>query len=247
MSRLFPVLESSRKRLGSTFPKSIPWEIIAPHERQADINHGQTLERLAERGGLSWSELDAVLNDTRYKGRIFMLPREEDDLREHELKAAERVVTFIDRFNGIVVQRNGTDCGVCCLAMATGLPYEEVLSKLTPEIYNPNLALGEPGSGMGDVDDALECLGLSSEYKDGYQSGDFARWNRGFYISPEYFRLMVWGRRALMSVPSLNHEGRWHMVYTDGKRVLDPSPKKRYTRFDQLKPEWITVFQEGGQ
>ncbi len=31
----------------------IPYDVIKPHERQALLNHGQTLDQLAERGGLS--------------------------------------------------------------------------------------------------------------------------------------------------------------------------------------------------
>lgn len=42
---------------------SIPWDLIAPHEQQAQRNHGQSLKRLAERGGLSWCESLAVLTD----------------------------------------------------------------------------------------------------------------------------------------------------------------------------------------
>lgn len=44
----------------------IPWEMIAPHESQAQNNHGQTLRRLAERGGLCPIEMVAVLTDSRY-------------------------------------------------------------------------------------------------------------------------------------------------------------------------------------
>lgn len=41
----------------------LPWRILRPHARQAELNHGQTLERLAARGGLSVSEMLAVLED----------------------------------------------------------------------------------------------------------------------------------------------------------------------------------------
>ena len=44
----------------------IPWSLIAPHESQARANHGQTLERLAERGGLGSCEAVAVLEDRRW-------------------------------------------------------------------------------------------------------------------------------------------------------------------------------------
>lgn len=41
------------------------WEIIAPHEAQAKINHDQSLERLAQRGGLSCYEALCVLQDRK--------------------------------------------------------------------------------------------------------------------------------------------------------------------------------------
>lgn len=44
----------------------IPYDVIKPHEEQALKNHGgQTLDRLAERGGLSWAEAYAVLTDSK--------------------------------------------------------------------------------------------------------------------------------------------------------------------------------------
>ena len=43
---------------------TIPWDLIAPHEAQALNNHcGQTLERLAQRAGLSHCEAVAILED----------------------------------------------------------------------------------------------------------------------------------------------------------------------------------------
>lgn len=39
----------------------VPWEMLAPHEAQAQRNHSQSLQRLAERGGLSAGECLAVL------------------------------------------------------------------------------------------------------------------------------------------------------------------------------------------
>lgn len=45
------------------FIKAIPWAVISSHERQADLNHGQTLNRLAERGGLDPAEAVAIIKD----------------------------------------------------------------------------------------------------------------------------------------------------------------------------------------
>lgn len=62
----FPVLwQVSRERqraweaLGC--PRTVPWSILEPHEAQARSNHDQTLQRLAERGGLSPAEIVAVI------------------------------------------------------------------------------------------------------------------------------------------------------------------------------------------
>jgi hypothetical protein len=46
---------------------AIPWDLIQPHGAQAKANHGgQTLRRLAQRGGLSPCEAVAVLEDRKW-------------------------------------------------------------------------------------------------------------------------------------------------------------------------------------
>ena len=52
--------------LGSEPKEYIPLDIIKVHEKQAIRNHGQTLKRLAERGGLGWVEALCVLEDREY-------------------------------------------------------------------------------------------------------------------------------------------------------------------------------------
>ena len=50
----------------SDLRESVPWDFVEPHRKQANNNHMQTLERLNERGGLSWVELLAVIEDKDY-------------------------------------------------------------------------------------------------------------------------------------------------------------------------------------
>ncbi len=45
----------------------IPWPLIVAHGIQAQRNHGQSLRRLAERGGVSVTEAVAVLEDRPWK------------------------------------------------------------------------------------------------------------------------------------------------------------------------------------
>jgi hypothetical protein len=59
----FPVLRGYAPRPIVRFPTGVPWALVEPHRAQAPRNHFQTLERLAERGGLAPSELVAVLED----------------------------------------------------------------------------------------------------------------------------------------------------------------------------------------
>lgn len=47
----------------------VPWSLMAPHEARAQRNHGgQSLARLAERGGLSACEALAVIEDRSWRG-----------------------------------------------------------------------------------------------------------------------------------------------------------------------------------
>lgn len=49
-----------------TMSEPLSWRIIEPHRRQAMRNHGQTLKRLRERGGLSPCEAVAILEDRKW-------------------------------------------------------------------------------------------------------------------------------------------------------------------------------------
>jgi len=57
----FPIMISYRGTKGPC-PSWIPWDLIAPYEAQAQINHYQSLEKLASRGGLSPIEAFLVMN-----------------------------------------------------------------------------------------------------------------------------------------------------------------------------------------
>lgn len=64
--KLYPVL--SKDRRSSPPPHTVPWEWIAQFERQAVANHGQTLQRMAERGGMGWCEILAIATGQNLRG-----------------------------------------------------------------------------------------------------------------------------------------------------------------------------------
>lgn len=66
----YPVLQGQTeeaheaRRIGAPYPVSVPYDLVKDHEKQAQLNHSQSLSRLAERGGLSPKELWCVVHDT---------------------------------------------------------------------------------------------------------------------------------------------------------------------------------------
>jgi hypothetical protein len=90
--RRFPVLLNHRPLHDVTAcPRSVPWLMLAPHEEQAIRNHDQSLERLAERGGLDPAEMVAILEDRQWGSielpeaidrlKAFVLAHEKDPRR----------------------------------------------------------------------------------------------------------------------------------------------------------------------
>ncbi len=66
--------------LGTRPQQYIPRGLLIYHENQAWANHGQSLSQLAQRGGLSWAEALAIIEDKKWPGA------------EHDGKIAEAVV-----------------------------------------------------------------------------------------------------------------------------------------------------------
>jgi hypothetical protein len=89
-----PVHPSCRKR-HPDLPKSVPMALLSPHEKQAEINHAQTLQRLAERGGLDWIEMDWIMRGVRWG-------TEDQHTVAHERRCAERVLAKLAEFQKVV-------------------------------------------------------------------------------------------------------------------------------------------------
>jgi hypothetical protein len=58
--RRFPVITGQSgvpREVHTRWPRSVPWAFVETFREQAEDNHDQTLERLAERGGLAPNEM----------------------------------------------------------------------------------------------------------------------------------------------------------------------------------------------
>ena len=64
--RTFPVLKQMTR---AVMPPSVPWAFAESFRVQAERNHGQTLERLAERGGLCPEEMWLAAHGQPFSGR----------------------------------------------------------------------------------------------------------------------------------------------------------------------------------
>ena len=76
--RRFPIMHDAEI-------KSVPWEVMQPHELQALRNHSQSLERLASRGGVTPEEAVAIIEGRPWKRMPFTEAR--DMLMGHVRKA----------------------------------------------------------------------------------------------------------------------------------------------------------------
>jgi len=127
-------------------------------------------------------------------------------------------------------QRAEDDCTICCIAMATGLSYEAVMAQAVKSSggyrYGGTPGTMSPKGVLIDLGFAAKRLGCEG---DGQGAG---------------VRSALWGRRAILSVPSLNGFKGHHDVYWDGHRVWDPSPKLGYLGSLPAIIHWATVLDE---
>ncbi len=132
-------------QLGRLFPiqggPAILWQIIERHQLQAQRNHGQTLERLAERGGLSSCEAVAVLEDREWR------PMDDKAARERliDLALTQRALLAVDapptlsredqqRLDAVCIYCGGHHSGIECQAVDAPQLREEKddLSRVEP-------------------------------------------------------------------------------------------------------------------
>lgn len=125
----------------------------------------------------------------------------------------------------LVEQQEGLDCFVACAAMAEGTTYEDIAARLGKEKMDVIKELGTYGRLL---DSCLDTLGWVRDVD--YRA---ARGFTGHYS----FQTLYWlfERPAILQVESINFENESHLVYWDGKKILDPSKLKKYTTEDLSK------------
>lgn len=139
--------------------------------------------------------------------------------------------------SALVTQKNYSDCMLAAIAMAAGKSYDELW---TPE--DSQLCVDKHGCTDEMTSTFLERIGFKVN-TDVWRCYIYAaNWN-------EYTKRLFKGRRAIFSIPSLNHEGGFHAVFWDGKKILDPNNgfpgKQFYQWIDHIAPpQSAWIFEE---
>lgn len=141
-------------------------------------------------------------------------------------------------WDGFVRQRRQDDCVIASYAMALDRPYEEVRAMARrKKLYHE-----WKGTFMGGG--LLEAFGLKACDYRGFD-GDFKSLHfENTHYKNSYFLENLWGRKCLLSMPSLNSIGGYHSVYYDGCDVWDPQwdCKQRVTKFEDLQVRAAVIF-----
>lgn len=130
----------------------------------------------------------------------------------------------------LVQQRTDDDCTLCCIAMATSLSYESVRASAE------KARLGyKAGFGTRSVWWVMRELGFDVKAIGAPDTGAGA-----------LCRDLIWGRRAIVSLPSLNEWRGHHDLYWDGQQLHDPSTKLTYPpdALTRSVPIGVVIFDE---
>lgn len=131
----------------------------------------------------------------------------------------------------LIQQKSGHDCALAAMAMMIGAQsWDEVwteadLQKVIAE------------NGIGDLSPWLKRLGMEPRvhYCTAYVHG---------LADHDTIRTLLWMRRALLSVHSLNLPDGNHMIYWDGGRIWDPSTARTYEHLRSAIISRIYVFDD---
>lgn len=134
----------------------------------------------------------------------------------------------------LVKQKSNYDCALACLAMVSGKNYDEIFDSEFCE----------------RIEKATTCT--DNDLVEAYRLAGFEKGKnmRSIYIGPTVnaviVRQLIWGRRALIQVPSLNYNNCEHFIYWNGYEIFDPSNKQTYKYLQNVFPTYVVLFDEVG-
>lgn len=134
-------------------------------------------------------------------------------------------------------QRGLYDCALASTASLAGVVYEDAF---TPE-WQAHIE-EKKGTYGADIEKTFSMAGLACKHITNYfGKGDS---DGTIAIRRHVINGLLWGRRALLQVPSINYESTSHLIVWNYDEVWDPSNLKVYTSLDDVVPEHIWILSE---
>lgn len=130
----------------------------------------------------------------------------------------------------VVKQKHTNDCALACIAMASGKDYDKIFSKKLIKTIEK-----EGGAYSVTLEQAYGAAGYEKDvsYSVVYTGGTNVGTVREF----------IWKRKALLQVDSLNQEGKMHLIYWDGEKIIDPSNLQVYNFIKNIgRIYYVTLF-----
>lgn len=129
----------------------------------------------------------------------------------------------------IVKQKGESDCVLASLAMATGRPY----SSLFKPAFRKKIE-ADKGCYNETLKEALKLAG--------FVEGKNARSVYTQHLDKIFVQALIWKRKAMIQVTSLNIAKGEHMIYWDGEELFDPSNKQVYKFVENLRPTYVWLL-----
>ena len=129
----------------------------------------------------------------------------------------------------LVRQQGQYDCALACLSMMAGRPYDR--------LFNMDFRNKIEIATTCTDDDLLEAFKLAGFVKD-VDTKTVYLGNTGTNV----VRQLLWGRKAIIQLPSLNYDQSEHFIAWDGRAIFDPSNKQEYKFWQCVKPTLVILF-----
>lgn len=156
--RQFPILNNVEPRLKET----VPWDALIPYEDRIMRNHGQSLETLARRGGMSWFEIYAAI----YGKDLFKDFDKNTDWREYR-----KLVMDVISGDVYIVQVEWSMCGLMAVRANSAEEACERAEKFNDHIcipQSPASSYIDESFHVSGIDDK-SCVEVCEMYTDEYR------------------------------------------------------------------------------
>lgn len=129
----------------------------------------------------------------------------------------------------LVKQKKDYDCVLACVSMLTGRKYEDLFSKELCDRVDET---------KGCTDELFyEVLNVAGFERNINMKSLFVQ-----NVDPVILENLLWKRKAILQVDSLNYKDGQHCIYWDGEQILDPSKLQVYKWWQSIHPVYVYIF-----